>query len=80
MSVRLSERLIGEVVIARGLPYSPLMIVQGYEEESKMVSTTWFSDQHECQEGLFPAKALDKAEPHQAKKPKGSSNNTKAKK
>ena len=74
MSVRLTERIVGEVVVAKGLPYSPLMIVQGFDEETKLVSTIWFSDQHECQEGKFPAKALDKAEPQQAKKkaaPKG---------
>jgi hypothetical protein len=45
------------------------MIVQEIDEESKMVTAIWFSDSHECQEGLFPASALDRAEPRQA--PKG---------
>ena len=62
MSVRVTERLIGDVVIASGLPNSPLMIVQSIDEKEKMVSTTWFSDNHECQEGLFPGSALDRAE------------------
>ena len=68
MSVRVTERLVGDVVIASGLPNSPLMIVQSVEEEAKMVNTTWFSDNNECQEGYFPGSALDRAEP---KKPAG---------
>ena len=63
MSVRVTERLIGDVVIASGLPNSPLMIVQSIEEDIKMVTTTWFSDNNECQEGYFPGSALDRAEP-----------------
>ena len=70
MSVRVTERLIGDVVIAPGLPNSPLMVVQGIDEEAKLVTTTWFSDNHECQEGLFPASALDRAEPREAPKAK----------
>jgi len=62
MSVRVTERLIGDVVIATGLPNSPLMIVQSIEEEAKLVNTTWFSDRHDCCEGTFPASSLDRAE------------------
>jgi len=62
MSVRATERLVGDVVIASGLPNSPLMVVQSIEEDTKMVNTTWFSDSHECQEGLFPASSLDRYE------------------
>ena len=69
MSVRATARLVGDVVIASGLPKSPLMVVQSIDEEAKMVHTTWFSDNNECQEGLFPASALDRAEPKVAKKP-----------
>jgi len=76
MSVRATERLIGDVVVASGLPNSPYMVVQAIEEESKLITTTWFSDSHECQEGLFPASSLDRAEapkdkkaPAKAKKP-----------
>jgi len=68
MSVRVTERLIGDVVIAAGLPNSPLMIVQSIDEEAKLVNTTWFSDNHECQEGMFPGSALDRAEPPKAPK------------
>jgi len=70
MSVRVTERLIGDVVIASGLPNSPLMVVQEIDEEAKMVTTTWFSDGHECQEGLFPGSALDRAEAPKAAKAK----------
>ena len=66
MSVRATERLIGDVVIASGLPNSPLMVVQSIDEEEKMITTTWFSDRQECQEGYFPASALDRAEPPKA--------------
>jgi len=62
MSVRVTERLVGDVVVATGLPNSPLMIVQSIEEEAKLVNTTWFSDNQECQEGTFPGSALDRAE------------------
>jgi hypothetical protein len=63
MSVRATERLIGDVGSAAGLPNGPLVIVQSIEEETKTVNTTWFSDSHECQEGSFPASSLDRAEP-----------------
>jgi len=70
MSVRVTERLIGDVVIATGLPNSPQMVVQSIDEEAKMVATTWFSDCHECQEGLFPGSALDRVDPAQTSKQK----------
>jgi len=70
MSVRVTERLIGDVVIAPGLPNSPYMIVQSIDEEAKTVITTWFSDCHECQEGMFPGSALDRAEAPKAAKDK----------
>jgi hypothetical protein len=38
------------------------MVVQSIEEDTKMINTTWFSDSHECQEGLFPASSLDRYE------------------
>jgi len=66
MSVRATERLVGDVVIATGLPNSPLMVVQSIEEETKMVSTIWFSDSHESQEGHFPASSLDRYEASKA--------------
>ena len=62
MSVRVTERLVGDLVIASGLPNSPLMVVQDIEEEAKMVTTVWFSECHEYQEGYFPGSALDRAE------------------
>ena len=67
MSVRVTERLIGDVVIASGLPNSPLMVVQSIDEEAKTVVTTWFSAGNVCQEGMFPGSALDRAEPPKAK-------------
>jgi len=70
MSVRVTERLIGDVVIVTGLSNSPQMVVQAINEEAKMVSTTWFSDRHECQEGDFPGSALDRVESSQAPKQK----------
>ena len=74
MSVRVTERLIGDVVIASGLPNSPLMIVQTIDEEAKMVTTTWFSDNNECQEGFFPGSALDRAEKPKATSAKKTAN------
>jgi len=66
MSVRVTERLVGDVVIASGLPNSPLMVVQSIDEEAKVVNTTWFADDNSCQEGLFPGSALDRAEQKKA--------------
>jgi len=70
MSVRVTERLIGDVVIASGLPNSPLMVVQEIDEEAKIVTTSWFSDHHEYQEGFFPGSALDRADTVPAPKDK----------
>jgi hypothetical protein len=73
LSVRATERLIGDLVIVTELPNSPKMIVQAIEEESKIITTVWFTDKHEYQEGFFPASAIDRVEskkPTQAAKTK----------
>jgi hypothetical protein len=66
MSVRATERLIGDVVVVTAMPKSPQMVVQIIEEKSKIITTVWFSPDNEFQKGTFPAAALDRAE---AKKP-----------
>jgi hypothetical protein len=62
MSVRATERLIVNVVIASGLANSPKMVVQGVDIEAKLVTTIWFSDTHEGQIAVFPASAIDRWE------------------
>ena len=62
MSVRATERLIGELVIVTGLPNSPAMVVKGINEETKIITTVWFGDCLCYQEGSFPAAALDRVE------------------
>jgi hypothetical protein len=62
MSVRATERLVGDVVVASGLPNSAKMVVQSVEEESKLINTIWFSDDHAAQTGVFPASSIDRAE------------------
>jgi len=62
MSVRATERLIGDLVFAPGLSNSPKMIVQSVDIESKLVTTVWFSDDQTIQEGMFPASALNRVE------------------
>jgi hypothetical protein len=62
MSVRATERLVGDVVIASGLSNSAKMVVQSVEEEAKLINTIWFSDDHAVQTGVFPASAIDRAE------------------
>ena len=69
MSVRATERLIGDLVIVTALPNSPQMVVTAIDEETKIVTTSWFSDKKEYQEGFFPANAIDRVEP---KKPQAS--------
>jgi hypothetical protein len=46
------------------------MVVKAINEETKIITTTWFSANNEFQEGFFPASALDRVE---AKKPTQSS-------
>ena len=70
MSVRVTGRLIGDLVVASGLSNSPKMIVQSIDEEAKTVRTIWFSDSRESQEGMFPGSALDRAELPKAPKEK----------
>jgi len=77
MSVRATERLIGDAVIVTALPKSPQMVVKAINEETKIITTSWFSDDNAYQEGTFPASALDRAE---AKKPVQSGKTSKAKK
>ena len=77
MSVRATDRLIGDAVIVSVLPKSPEMVVKAINEETKIITTTWFSDHNEFQEGTFPASALDRVE---LKKPRQASKPSKAKK
>jgi len=76
MSVRATERLIGDAVVVTALPKSPLMVVKAINEETKLITTSWFSDCNAYQEGTFPASALDRSE---AKKAAPASKTTKAK-
>jgi len=62
MSVRATERLIGDAVIVTALPKGPQMVVKAINEETKIITTTWFSNSNEFQEGFFPASALDRVE------------------
>jgi hypothetical protein len=77
MSVRATERLIGDLVKVTALPNSPQMVVKAINEGTKIITTAWFSDHKEYQEGAFPGNALDRVEPKKppqtakaAKKPK----------
>jgi len=63
MSVRATERLIGDLVVVTALPNSPHMVVKAISEETKIITTSWFSDCKAYQEGTFPAAALDRTEP-----------------
>jgi len=76
MSVRATDRLIGDAVIVSVLPKSPQMVVRAINEETKIITTAWFSDNNEFQEGTFPASALDRAE---AKKPPQTSKSSRKK-
>ena len=69
MSVRATERLIGDLVCVSALPKSPHMVVQSVEVDTKMVITTWFSVNNEYQEGCFPASALDRVDQEKTKAP-----------
>jgi hypothetical protein len=71
MSVRATERLIGDAVIVTALPNSPQMVVRDINEKTRIITTAWFSDQNEFQEGTFPASALDRVERAETKKPAG---------
>jgi hypothetical protein len=62
MSVRATERIIGDLVIVTDLPNSPKMVVKSIDAEAKLITAAWFSNQNEYQEGSFPAAALDRAE------------------
>ncbi|MCL1931198.1 MAG: hypothetical protein FWF55_05240 [Treponema sp.] len=66
MSVRATERLIGDLVAVTALPGSPHMVVKAINEETKLITTAWFSDCKCSQEGVFPASALDRVEPKKA--------------
>jgi hypothetical protein len=42
------------------------MVVRSVSAEEKLITTIWFSDRNEVQEGVFPAGALDRAEEKKA--------------
>ena len=62
MSVRATERIIGDLVIVTELPNSPKMVVKSIDPETKLITAVWFTNQNEYQEGTFPAAALVRAE------------------
>jgi len=62
MSVRATGRIIGDLVIVTELAKSPQMVVKDFDEETKLITTVWFSNGNEYQEGTFPASALDRVE------------------
>ncbi|MDR2209893.1 MAG: hypothetical protein LBO65_00290 [Spirochaetaceae bacterium] len=78
MSVRATERLIGDVVVVSGLSNSAKMVVQSINEETKTVTTVWFADDHTAQTGVFPAKAIDRLEQKEKpeRKPKAAAKKT----
>jgi hypothetical protein len=61
MSVRATDKLIADVVVVTELSNSPKMVVQAVNPDEKLITTVWFSDSHEFQQGVFPAGALDRA-------------------
>ena len=77
MSVRATERLIGDVVIVTALPKSPQMVVKAINEETKIITTSWFSNDNAFQEGTFPTNSLDRVD---VKKPVHSKKTSKTKK
>jgi hypothetical protein len=62
MSVRATERLIGDLVVVSGIPDSPHMVALAVDIDARQVTTVWFSDDHRSQQGVFPATALDRVE------------------
>jgi hypothetical protein len=62
MSVRATDRLIGDIVKVTNLPNSPFMVVHSVNPEEKLVNVTWFADDKSVQEAEFPASALDRAD------------------
>lgn len=50
MGVRATERLIGDAVIVTALPKSPQMAVKAIDEGTKIITTSWFSDDNSYQE------------------------------
>ncbi len=72
MSVRATDRLIGDIVRVSRLPNSPHMVVHSVDQETKLVNTTWFAENLSVQEAEFPASSLDRVEEKTAPKQKGS--------
>jgi hypothetical protein len=62
MSVRATDSLIADLVVATGIPNSPKMVVQAVDAEKKLVTTVWFSDNKKAETAVFPAGSLDRAE------------------
>jgi hypothetical protein len=62
MSVRATERLIGDLVVVTAIPNSPHMVVKAIDEKTKLITAVWFGDCKCYQEGTFPAAALDRVE------------------
>jgi hypothetical protein len=80
MSVRATERLIGDVVRVTGLSNSPHMVVQAVDIEAKQATVVWFADDHRGQQAVFPATALDRVEAPEVKAVKKAGTGTRGRK
>jgi hypothetical protein len=79
MSVRATERLLGDIVIVTGLKNSPQMVVKSINEETKLITTSWFSNSNEYQEASFHSNALDRVEEKKTVQKAKQANNPKPK-
>jgi hypothetical protein len=61
MSVRATGSLIGDTVVTADIK-GPKMIVLSVEEEKRLITTVWFSDNGLAQTAVFPAGALNRSE------------------
>jgi len=69
MSVRTTDRLIGDAVTVSAIPNSPIMVVTAINDKDKTVTAFWFNGNNDKLTSIFPATAHDRVEPKAPPKP-----------
>jgi hypothetical protein len=67
MRAKVTEKLIGELVIVNGMSNSPEMVVKAVDVKTEIITTFWFLTYGEYKENQFPAAVLEKAQKKEVK-------------
>ena len=67
MRSKVTEKLIGELVIVDGMSNSPEMVIKAIDVKTESITAFWFLTNGDYKECQFPAAVLEKAKTKEVK-------------